>query len=235
MFASERTTSFVDELASAAGKDPVDYLRELLGPPRILDLKALGVVVDYPNYGVDQLAPGIADQYPIDIARLRGVVDLVAANSSWGQKLPPRQGRGIAVHRSFLSYVAVVAHVAVGNDGQVTIPRLDMAIDCGLVVNPDRVRAQLEGAAIMSVGNALYSQITVKNGSVEQSNHTDYLVPRIDITPETHVYFAENTHLPSGVGEPGVPPTAPAICNAIYAATGKRIRALPVDAQQLKA
>ena len=169
MFASERTTSFVDELASAAGKDPVDYLRELLGPPRILDLKALGVVVDYPNYGVDQLAPGIADQYPIDIARLRGVVDLVAANSSWGQKLPPRQGRGIAVHRSFLSYVAVVAHVAVGNDGQVTIPRLDMAIDCGLVVNPDRVRAQLEGAAIMSVGNALYSQITVKNGSVEQA------------------------------------------------------------------
>jgi len=102
--------------------------------------------------------------------------------------------------------VAVVAHVAVGNDGEVTIPRLDMAIDCGLVVNPDRVRAQLEGAAIMSIGNALYSHITVKNGSVEQSNYTDYLVSRIDITPETHVYFAENTHLPSGVGEPGVPP-----------------------------
>jgi isoquinoline 1-oxidoreductase subunit beta len=133
-----------------------------------------------------------------------------------------------------LSYVAVVAHVAVGNDGQVTIPRLDMAIDCGTVVNPDRVRAQLEGAAIMSIGNALYSHITVKNGSVEQSNYTDYLVPRIDITPETHVYFVENTHLPSGVGEPGVPPTAPAICNAIYAATGKRIRALPVDPQLLK-
>ena len=105
--------------------------------------------------------------------------------------------------------MAVVAHVAVGNDGQVTIPRLDMAIDCGTVVNPDRVRAQLEGAAIMSIGNALYSHITVKNGSVEQSNYTDYLVPRIDITPETHVYFVENTHLPGGVGEPGVPPTAP--------------------------
>jgi isoquinoline 1-oxidoreductase beta subunit len=110
-----------------------------------------------------------------------------------------------------------------------------MAIDCGTVVNPDRVRAQLEGAAIMSIGNALYSQITMKNGSVEQSNYTDYLVPRIDITPETHVYFVENTHLPGGVGEPGVPPTAPAICNAIYAATGKRIRTLPVDAQLLKA
>ncbi|TMJ65219.1 MAG: xanthine dehydrogenase family protein molybdopterin-binding subunit [Alphaproteobacteria bacterium] len=129
----------------------------------------------------------------------------------------------MAVHRSFLSYVAVVAHVGVGDDGQVTIPRLDMTIDCGTVVNPDRVRAQLEGAAIMSIGNALYGNITVKNGSVEQSNYTDYLVPRIDITPET-----------GGVGEPGVPPTAPAICNAIYAATGKRIRALPVDPRLLK-
>jgi isoquinoline 1-oxidoreductase beta subunit len=227
--------SFADELAAAAGKDPVRYLRELLGASRILDLKALGVLVDYPNYGVNQLAPGIADQYLIDTSRLRGVLDLVAANSNWGQKLPPRQGRGIAVHRSFLSYVAVVAQVAVGNDGQVTIPRLDMAIDCGTIVNPDRVRAQLEGAAIMSIGNALYGNITVKQGRVEQSNYTDYLVPRIDITPETHVYFVENTHPPGGVGEPGVPPTAPAICNAIYAATGKRIRALPVDPQLLKA
>ena len=227
--------SFVDELAAAAGKDPVEYLRELLGSPRTLDLKALGVAVDYPNYGVDQLAPAVADQYPIDTGRLRGVVDLVAANSNWDQKLPPRQDRGVAVHRSFLSYVAVVAHVAVGNDGEVTIPRLDMAIDCGTVVNPDRVRAQLEGAAIMSIGNVLHSQITMKNGSVEQSNYTDYLVPRIDITPETHVYFVENTRLPGGVGEPGVPPTAPAICNAIFAATGKRIRALLVDLQLLKA
>ena len=226
--------SFADELAVAAGKDPVEYLRGLIGPPRILNLKALGVLVDYPNYGVDQVAPEIADQYLIDTGRLRGVVDLVAANSNWGQKLPPRQGRGIAVHRSFLSYVAVVAHVAVGNDGQVTIPRLDMAIDCGTVVNPDRVRAQLEGAAIMSIGNALYSQITMNDGRVEQSNYTDYLVPRIDITPETHVHLVENTQLPGGVGEPGVPPTAPAICNAIYAATGKRIRALPVDPQLLK-
>ena len=96
------------------------------------------------------------------------------------------------MHRSFLSYVAVVAHVAVGNDGQVTIPRLDMAIDCGTIVNPDRVRAQMEGAAIMAIGNALYSDITFKNGSVEQSNYTDYLVARIDITPETHVHFVEN-------------------------------------------
>jgi isoquinoline 1-oxidoreductase subunit beta len=227
--------SFADELAVVAGKDPVEYLRELIGPPRILDLKALGILVDYPNYGVNELAPKIADRYLIDTGRLRGVLDLVVANSNWGQKLPPRQGRGVAVHRSFLSYVAIAAHVAVGNDGQVTIPRLDMAIDCGTIVNPDRVRAQLEGAAIMSIGNALYGNITVKHGRIEQSNYTDYIVPRIDITPETHVYFVESDHLPGGVGEPGVPPTAPAICNAIYAATGKRIRALPVYPQLLKA
>ena len=227
--------SFADDLDVAAGKDPVEYLRELIGPPRILDLKALGVLVDYPNYGVSQLAPELADQYLIDTGRLRGVLDLAVTNSNWDQKLPPRQGHGVAVHRSFLSYVAVVAHVAVGNDGQIAIPRLDMAIDCGTVVNPDRVRAQLEGAAIMSIGNALYGNITVKDGRIEQSNYTDYLVPRIDIVPETHVYLVENDHLPGGVGEPGVPPTAPEICNAIYAATGKRIRALPVDPQLLKA
>src|SRR5260370_9143038 len=108
--------------------------------------------------------------------------------------MPARQGRGLAVHRSFLSYVAVVAHVAVGNDGQVTIPRLDMAIDCGTIVNPDRVRAQLEGAAIMSIGNALYSYITVKNGTVEQTNYTDYLLPPTDITPQQPVHFLEKPH-----------------------------------------
>jgi isoquinoline 1-oxidoreductase beta subunit len=96
-------------------------------------------------------------------------------------------------------------------------------------------RAQFEGAAIMGIGNALYGNITVKQGRIRQSNYTDYLVPRIDITPETQVYFVQSDQLPAGVGEPGVPPTAPAICNAIYAATGKRIRALPVDPELLKA
>ena len=219
--------SFADELAAAAGKDPIEYLRQLLGAPRQLDFKAIGV--DYPNYG----AP--LDVYPVDTGRLRGVLDLVARKSEWGQPLPPRQGRGVAVHRSFLTYVAAVVHVAVGTNGQITIPRVDVAVDCGLVINPDRVRAQFEGATIMGIGNALYSNITVKAGQIEQSNFGDYLVARTDITPSTNVHIVESNAPPGGVGEPGVPPIAPAICNAIYAATGKRIRALPVDAAHLKA
>jgi isoquinoline 1-oxidoreductase beta subunit len=219
--------SFADELAHAAGKDPVEYLRQLLGDPRKLDFAAMNV--DYPNYGAS------LDTYPVDTGRLRGVLDLVVRNSEWGQKLPPRQGRGVAVHRSFLTYVAAIVHVAVGDDGQVTIPRVDVALDCGLVVNPDRVRAQFEGAAIMGISNTLYSNISIKEGRIEQSNFGDYLVARTDITPDTRVHIMESDAPPGGVGEPGVPPIAPAICNAIFAATGKRIRALPIDPAQLKA
>ncbi len=219
--------SFADELAHAAGTDSVEYLRQLLGDPRQLDFAAMKV--DYPNYGAS------LDTYPVDTGRLRGVLDLVVRNSEWGQKLPPRQGRGVAVHRSFLTYVAAIVHVAVGNDGQVTIPRVDVALDCGLVVNPDRVRAQFEGATIMGISNTLYSNISIKQGRIEQSNFGDYLVARTDITPETRVHIVESSAPPGGVGEPGVPPIAPAICNAIFAATGKRIRALPIDPAQLKA
>jgi isoquinoline 1-oxidoreductase beta subunit len=218
--------SFADELAHAAGKDTVEYLRELLGDPRKLDFAAMHV--DYPNYGAS------LEAYPVDTGRLRGVLDLVVRNSNWGQPLPSRQGRGVAVHRSFLTYAAAVVHVAVGNDGQVTIPRVDVALDCGLVVNPDRVRAQFEGAVIMGISNALFSNISVKQGRVEQSNFGDYLVARTDITPQTHVHIVASEAPPGGVGEPGVPPIAPAICNAIFAATGKRIRALPIDPAILK-
>jgi isoquinoline 1-oxidoreductase beta subunit len=218
--------SFADELAAAAGKDPVEFLRTLLGSPRKIDLKAMGV--DYPNYGAS------LDAYPIDTGRMRAVLDLAAQKSGWGTSLPARQARGVAVHRSFLSYVAAVAQVAVDKDGQITVPRIDVAVDCGLVVNPDRVRAQFEGAAIMGISNALYSNITVKKGRIEQSNFTDYQVARVDITPETHVHIVDSVAPPGGVGEPGVPPIAPAICNAIFAATGKRIRSLPVDASLLQ-
>jgi isoquinoline 1-oxidoreductase subunit beta len=218
--------SFADEMAAAAGRDSLGYLRQLIGTARKIDLKAEGV--DYANYD----SP--IDLYPIDTGRLRATLDLAAERAGWGHPLPPRHGRGIAVHRSFVSYVAAVVQVAISDDGQVSIPRIDMAVDCGLTVNPDRVRSQMEGAAIMSISNALYSNITVQQGQIQQSNFTDYLVARMDITPETNVYIVSSDAPPGGVGEPGVPPVAPALCNAIYAATGKRIRALPVTSADLK-
>jgi isoquinoline 1-oxidoreductase subunit beta len=218
--------SFVDELAHAAGKDPVEHLLAMLGEPRRIDLHAMGV--DYPNYGAS------IDEYPIDTARHAAVVREVAARSGWGKPLPARYGRGIAVHRSFLSYVAVVAQVHVADDGSVRVTRVDIAADCGRVINPDRVTAQFEGAVVMALGNTLYSEISFKNGATEQSNFTDYNVARIDSVPETHVYIVPSDAPPGGVGEPGVPPTSAAICNAIFNATGTRIRALPVDTSLLK-
>ncbi len=218
--------SFIDELAAASGKDHVAFLLDALGPDRKLDPAALGI--DYPNYGASLAS------YPIDIGRFRGVVSLAAQRSGWGGTLPAGQARGIAVHRSFLTYVAAVAVVAVGDDGTVTVPRIDLAVDCGMVVNPDRVAAQFEGAAVMSLGNTLFSAATFRNGRAEQSNFSDYLVARMDATPKTHVYVVPSSAPPGGVGEPGVPPVAAAICNAIFAATGKRIRSLPVDPAQLR-
>lgn len=137
------------------------------------------------------------------------------------------------MHRSFLTYVAAIAHVAVADDGSVTVPRVDLAVDRGMVVNPDRVMAQFEGAAITGIGNVLYSSLTFKNGQAEQSNFGNYLVPRIDAAPETHVHLVRSDAPPGGVGEPGVPPMAAAICNGIFAAVGRRVHALPVDPSQL--
>jgi isoquinoline 1-oxidoreductase beta subunit len=218
--------SFVDELAAAAHQDPVQHLLALLGEPRHVDLHALGV--DYPNYGAS------IDEYPIDTARYAAVVRAAAARSGWSNPLPKGHGRGIAVHRSFLSYVASVAQVQVADDGSVRVTRVDLAVDCGRIVNPDRVVAQFEGAVVMALGNALYSELTFRNGASEQSNFTDYRVARIDSVPETHIYVVPSNAPPGGVGEPGVPPTMAAICNAIFNATGKRIRALPVDPGLLK-
>jgi len=219
--------SFVDELAAAARQDPVRHLLALLGEPRRVDLHALGV--DYPNYGAS------IDEYPIDTARHAAVVRAAAVRSGWStHPLPAGHGRGIAVHRSFLSYVAAVAQVQVADDGSVRVTRVDLAVDCGRVVNPDRVVAQFEGAVVMALGNTLYSELTFRSGAAEQSNFTDYRVARIDSVPETHVYIVPSNAPPSGVGEPGVPPTMAAICNAIFNATGKRIRALPVDTALLK-
>ena len=218
------TCSFADELAHAAGRDSKDYLLELLGAPRHVDLTRGGAKVW--NY-TDPI-----DLFPIDTGRHRRVVELVAERAGWGRKLGPGRGRGIAVHRSFVTYVASVVEVAVSKQGQITIPRVDLAIDCGFVAHPERVRAQLEGAAVMSLGNALVGQVTFSKGRAQQNNFNDYQVLRINAAPrETHVHIVPSDAPPGGVGETGVPPVAPALCNAIFAATGKRIRALPIGSQ----
>jgi isoquinoline 1-oxidoreductase subunit beta len=217
--------SFVAELAHAAGKDPKDYLLELLGPPRRIDPRSVN---DTWNHGED---PKL---YPVDTGRLRTVTEVAAKAARWGRKLPKGQGLGIATHYSFVTYVAAVVEVAVDAKGQVQIPRVDIAIDCGAQINPERVRTQMEGACIMGLGNALLGEITFKGGRVEQTNFHDYEVLRMNAAPKAiHVHMIPGDYdAPlGGVGEPGVPPIAPALCNAIFAATGRRIRRLPIKGQ----
>jgi isoquinoline 1-oxidoreductase beta subunit len=161
------------------------------------------------------------------------VINLAAEKSGWGKK-KAGAGRalGIAAHRSFLTYVAVVADVEVGQGGAVRIPRIDIAIDPGRTIDPDRAKAQFEGAAVFGAGIALMSEVTVSGGKIQQSNFNGYRVARINEAPlETHVHIVSSDAPPAGVGEPGVPPIAPAISSAIFAATGKRIRELPIAKQ----
>ena len=217
--------SMAGELAHATNRDQKDTLLELIGSPRIVDLSS---VKDLWNYGEPY------DSYPIDTARLRKVVELVAEKGGWGRSVPKGHGLGIAVHRSFVSYIATIVEVAVDDKGTLTVPRVDTAIDCGTYVNPERIRSQIEGAAIMGLSLAKYGEITFKDGKVQQKNFDDFQVIRIDEAPlVTNVYIVPPgaDTPPSGVGEPGVPPFAPALTNAIFAATGKRIRALPIGKQ----
>jgi isoquinoline 1-oxidoreductase subunit beta len=217
--------SMVGELAHATGRDQKDMLLELIGSPRIVKLDS---VKDLWNYGEPY------DSYPIDTARLRKAVELVAEKGEWGRSVPKGHGLGIAVHRSFVSYIATIVEVAVDDKGKLTVPRVDTAIDCGTYVNPERIQSQIEGAAIMGLSLAKYGEITFKDGRVQQKNFDDFPVIRMDEAPLiTNVYIVPPgaDTPPSGVGEPGVPPFAPALTNAIFAATGKRIRALPIGKQ----
>jgi isoquinoline 1-oxidoreductase beta subunit len=221
--------SFADELAHAANRDPVEYMLELIGPARIVDVKA--TAPEYGNYGASP------KDYPLDTARLRRVVEIAAENSGWGKKTMGKgSGMGIAVHRSFLTYVASVVEVEVNDKGEVKIPAVHTAVDAGLVINPEATRSQFEGAAVFGTSIVRTGAITAKNGAIEQSNFSDYPVARINEAPyKTSVYIVESDAPPAGVGEPGVPPFVPAMCNAIFAATGKRVRELPLSRTNLSA
>lgn len=172
---------------------------------------------------------------PLDTRRFRGVLELAAAKAGWGRPLPKGRGRGIACHYSFQTYVAQVAEVSVEKDGSVRVDRVVCAVDCGRVINPDIVRAQMESGIVYGLSAALYGEITIAGGAVEQSNFHDYPVLRINEMPVVEVHIVPSTQPPTGVGEPGVPPIAAAVTNALFAATGKRIRRLPIRPEDLKA
>ncbi|MEJ2534138.1 MAG: molybdopterin-dependent oxidoreductase [Gammaproteobacteria bacterium] len=195
--------SFADELAHAAGVDTVEFLRRIYR---------------------GNTDPAQAEQ----VRRSLGVLDLVAREGGWGREMPPGHGLGIAVHYSFESYAAMLVHVEVDGD-DIRVHRVDCAVDCGLVLNPDQARAQMEGAVVMGMSLALYTEVTFEDGAVVNSNYNDYPVLEIHETPpEINVHFVDSDARPTGLGEPGVPTLAPALANAIHAATGKRYRALPM-------
>ena len=217
--------SFVDELAARAGIDPLTYLNRVIGRDRKIDLKAEGA--EYSNYG----AP--IEKYPVDTARLKHVLNTAARSADWGRPLPAGQGQGIAVHRSFVSYIAIAVRVRVLGR-KMWIEQVDLAIDCGLAVHPERIRSQMEGSVVFGISLAMMGKATMKKGAVEQSNFHDAPVARItDAKPKINVSLIQSDAPPGGVGEPGVPPFAPALCNALFAATGKRIRSLPINEYDL--
>ena len=218
--------SFVGELANELGKDQREMWLELIGAPRSLDPVASGFPDSFWNYGEP------LDEFPIETGRLAHVLTLAADGIGYGKDLPAGEGIGLAVHRSFVSYVACAAHVKVV-DGRITVPEMHMAIDCGFAANPERIESQIQGAAVMGMTTALHSGITFENGAVMQSNFYDYDTVRSDNYPTvvTHIVPHPFEVHATGVGEPGVPPVPPAIANGLFAATGERRRSLPIGVQ----
>jgi len=202
---------FADELAHEAGIDPLQFRLDLIGKDRIEKTK---------------------NPYKYDTAKLKHVLNKAAENAQWGRNLESGHALGLAVHYSFLSYVACVAEVSVIND-KVKVHKVYMVIDCGTPINKDTIIAQMQGSVIFGMSLAFYGEITAKNGAVEQSNFHDYPLIRMSEAPEIEVEIIASESNPTGVGEPGVPVVAPAILNAIFKATGKRYRSLPLDKHNL--
>lgn len=213
---------FIAELAHRAGRDHKQFALDLIGPARKFNP---GTISDTWNYDESP------ELYPYDTGRLRGVIEAATRGAEWGRTLPKGHGLGLAFCYSFMSYTATVVEVAVSDKGEIQVVAVDMAIDCGPQVNPERIRAQMEGGAVMGLSLALSGEISFENGRVKQSNFHDYEVLRHAASPRTirtHLVNDDHAVPPGGVGEPPVPPVAPALCNAIFAATGKRVRNLPV-------
>jgi len=193
--------SFIDELAAAAKKDPVEYRRALL------------------------------DKSP----RAKAVLDLAAEKSGWDQPLPKGSGRCVSVQNVFGSYMAQVAEVAVSKDGDVAVKRITCAVDCGIGINPNTIEAQAQSAILYGLTAALYGEITLKDGRVEQSNFDSYRALRINEIPAIDIHIIDSGEAPGGMGEPETCAVPPAVTNAIFAATGVRLRKLPIDTSKLKA
>jgi isoquinoline 1-oxidoreductase subunit beta len=209
--------TFLDDIAHAAGRDPFDFRRALLTKdPRQKKILEFAVGAHFRD--------GSFAKFPRD----RQVLELAAAKAGWGTKMPAGRGRGLAVHYSFRTSVAHVAEVTVGVDGKAKVDRMVCAIDCGVPINPDIIRAQMEGGVAFGLSSVLHERITIKAGAAEQSNFDDYRLLRIDEMPKVEVHIVQSTEAPTGIGEPVVPTVGPAVSNAIYAATGKRVRKLPL-------
>ena len=202
---------FADELAVKTGKDSLEFRLNMIGSDRI-----------YPS----------DNDYKMDTSKLKNVLQKAGKNAGWGRELPEGHGLGLAVHYSFYSYVATVVEVSV-IENKLKVHDVFTVVDCGTVVNRDTVIAQLEGAAIFGMSLAYYGDISMDQGKVQQSNYHDYQMLRIHEAPKVHIEIVENGDIPTGIGEPGVPVIAPAIVNAIYNATGKRYRNLPLKTADL--